>query len=98
MGWRERSIQLLGGAFVKNSLIDYHASLIADFEKMSFIKLEMLSRAKDKLLGRKSGGDRFRGSIEPSRRDDQYYWSFNGEFWNDELGDYVFGLESECNS
>ena len=33
---------------------------------------------------------------KPSRRDDQYYWSFNGEFWNDELGDYVFGLESQC--
>jgi hypothetical protein len=94
--WRTRSIQLLGGAFVKNSLIDYHAAMIADFEKIAFIKLEMLSRAKAKLLRAQSGEERARGNVIPSRRDDQYYWSFNGEFWNDELGDYVFGLESEC--
>lgn len=98
LGWREKSIRLLGGAFVKNSLMDYHATLLSDFDKMAFIKLEMLSRAKDKLIYKRpvGGGDRSRGNIEPTRRDDQYYWSFNGEFWNDELGDYVFGLESEC--
>lgn len=99
LSWRMKSIRLLGGAFVKNSLIDYHHAMLSDFDKMSFIKLEMLSRAKDQLLGRKSpGGDRGRGNQEPSRRDDQYYWSFNGEFWNDEIGDYVFGLESLCKS
>ena len=98
LNWRAKSIRLIGGAFVKNSLIDHHSMLIADFEKMAFIKLEMLGRAKDKLLDKRAGAiDRSRGNIEPSRRDDQYYWSFNGEFWNDELGDYVFGLESECN-
>jgi len=98
--WRVRSIQLLGGAFVKNSLIDYHQALISDFEKMAFIKLEMLGRAKDQLLSRKERSDeeRGRGAIEPSRRDDQYLWGFNGEFWSDELGDYVFGLKSECKS
>jgi len=100
LNWRMKSIRLLGGAFVKNSLIDYHSALISDFEKMAFIKLEMLKRAKEKLMNPHSGAgdqDRSRGNIEPTRRDDQYRWSFNGEFWNDELGDYVFGLESECN-
>lgn len=95
--WRKRSIREIGGAFVKNSLMDYHSMLIADFEKIAFIKLEMLGRAKDKLLARKTPNDsRFRGNQEPARRDDQYRWGFNGEFWTDELGDYVFGLESEC--
>lgn len=96
--WREGSIRALGGAFIKNSLMDYHATLITDFEKMSFIKLEMLSQAKEKILTmrRAGAGDRSRGNVIPQRRDDQYYWSFNGEFWNDELGDYVFGLESQC--
>jgi tetratricopeptide (TPR) repeat protein len=100
LAWRLRAIRTLGGAFVKNSLLDHHATLIADFEKMSFIKLEMLKLAKESLMyknvPRTSDGDRARGSVEPSRRDYQYYWSFNGEFWNDELGDYVFGLESQC--
>jgi hypothetical protein len=40
--------------------------------------------------------ERARGNRIPERRDDQTLWSFNGEFWNDEIGDYVFALESEC--
>lgn len=99
LNWRVNSIQLLGGMFVKNSFLDYHSALISDFEKMAFIKLEMLNRAKEQLLNRHSVvsiGSRSRGNVVPTRRDDQMYWNFNGEFWNDELGDYVFGLESEC--
>ncbi|MGK5085671.1 hypothetical protein WDW37_20475 [Bdellovibrionota bacterium FG-1] len=100
LSWRLKTIRMLGGAFVKNSLMDYHSQLIADFEKMAFIKLEMLKQAKDRLIYKNTSSNvapgRARGNIEPSRRDYQYYWSFNGEFWNDELGDYVFGLESEC--
>ncbi len=99
LAWRIKSIRGLGGAFVKNSLLDYHQQLISDFDKMAYIKLEMLRQAKDQLIYKNlptQGGDRSRGDVEPSRRDYQYYWSFNGEFWNDELGDYVFGLESRC--
>ncbi len=97
LNWRRKTIRLLGGYFIKNSLRDYHQQLIANFEKMSFIKLEMISRAKEKLVfNRVPRAERIRGSVEPLRRDDQYFWSFNGEFWNDEIGDYVFGLKSEC--
>lgn len=97
LDWRRKSVWLLGGAFIKNSLMDYHAMLISDFEKMAFIKLEMLSRAKEALAtGRPASAERVRGNLEPLRRDDQYRWGFNGEFWTDELGDYVFGLESRC--
>jgi tetratricopeptide (TPR) repeat protein len=98
LNWRLKTIKLLGGIFVKNSYLDYHSALIADFEKMAFIKLEMLKRSKEELLHHASvaSDDRLRGNVIPSRRDDQMFWTFNGEFWNDELGDYVFGLESEC--
>lgn len=99
--WRKKSIHRLGGVFIKNSFIDYHTTLIEDFEKNSFIKLEMLSRYKEKLIRKTMSSsaeedDRARGNIKPNRRDDQFFWTFNGEFWNDELGDYVFGLESQC--
>jgi hypothetical protein len=99
--WRRKTIRQLGGAFIKNSLIDHHTVLVADYEKISFIKLEMLSRAKDKLIRKANStlaeqDERTKGNIKPLRKDNQYFWSFNGEFWNDELGDYVFGLESEC--
>jgi hypothetical protein len=101
LSWRIKSVHMLGGMFVKNSLIDYHSQLISNFEKMAFIKLEMLKRAKDQLVYKNSPhstGLRDWGNLKPQRQDYQYYWSFNGEFWNDELGDYVFGLESQCGS
>ncbi|NDD92988.1 hypothetical protein EBZ37_13015 [bacterium] len=97
LNFRLKAIRALGGAFVKNSLLDYHSELISNYEKMSFIKLEMLRRFKEKLMTRRSiDEERAKGNVIPSRRDDQFYWSFNGEFWNDELGDYVFALQSEC--
>jgi tetratricopeptide (TPR) repeat protein len=99
LSWRIKSVHTLGGMFVKNSLIDYHAQLISNFEKIAFIKLEMLKRAKDQLIYKNSPHKteiRGWGNQRPERKDYQYYWSFNGEFWNDELGDYVFGLESQC--
>lgn len=99
--WRRKTIHQLGGAYVKNSLIDHHAVLVADFEKISFLRLEMLGRAKDKLVrkvmhAKAEDEERTRGNVRPSRKDNQMFWTFNGEFWNDELGDYIFGLESEC--
>ncbi|MDR3608273.1 MAG: hypothetical protein P4M08_12960 [Oligoflexia bacterium] len=98
LSWRRESIKKLGGLFVKNSLLDYHSELISNYEKMSFINLEMLKRAKEQLIYKHTAASgRKVGTIMPKRRDYQYYWSFNGEFWSDELGDYVFGLQSQCN-
>ncbi len=101
LGFRTRTVRNLGGAFVRNSLIDHQLQLVADFEKMSFIRIEMLSRAKDKLVRQSRSAqaeedERKRGAVIPNRRDYQMFWTFNGEFWRDELGDYVFGLQSEC--
>lgn len=98
LDWRTRSIELLGGIFVKNSMIDYHQVLISDFEKMQFMKIDLLSHLKQKLMQPElaSSAERNRGNRIPVRRNDQLLWTFNGEFWNDEIGDYVFALESEC--
>ena len=98
LDWRIRTIQALGGIFIRNSMVDYHQVLISDLEKMQFMKIDILSHQKAKLMASDPGaaGDRHRGNRIPVRRDDQYLWSFNGEFWNDEIGDYVFALESEC--
>jgi hypothetical protein len=98
LDWRLRTIQLLGGVFVRNSMLDYYQILISDLEKMQFMKIDSLSHQKKRLLD-PSGAlalERSRGNRAPERRDDQTLWAFNGEFWNDEIGDYVFALESEC--
>jgi tetratricopeptide (TPR) repeat protein len=98
LDWRIKTIQLMGGIFVRNSMIDYHQILISDFEKMQFMKIDILAHRKQKLMEPDTAlaSERSRGNRIPVRRNDQLLWSFNGEFWNDEIGDYVFALESEC--
>jgi tetratricopeptide (TPR) repeat protein len=84
------------GAWVKSSLSNRYIQMYKSFSGMSYIKLEVLARAKDVLYQRESGY-RVRGDIKNlERKENQYFWSFNGEFWADEIGDYVFDLKSEC--
>ena len=66
------------------------------FEGMSYIKLETFSQMKAKLYSFKDDGAKRGDAKYIERNDKQYFWNFNGEFWADELGDYVFALKSEC--
>ena len=84
------------GAYVRKSLHLMSNMVNKNMLDMSYIKLEVLSRKKD-VLYEITSGKRNRGDIKNlTRNDKQYFWNFNGEFWADELGDYVFSLKSEC--
>lgn len=84
------------GAFVKSRLVGKFAELYRAFEGMSYIKLEVLEQRKARLYKFDDKG-RQRGDVKYIERNEkQYFWDFNGEFWADELGDYVFALGSEC--
>ncbi|MEW6056970.1 MAG: hypothetical protein AB1540_10180 [Bdellovibrionota bacterium] len=101
LNWRTKTVRILGGVFVRNSLADLYQDMIANFDKMSFIKLEMLKHSKQRLerkalMSEDENGVLKRGASGIDRKDYQYFWTFNGEFWLDELGDYVFALESQC--
>lgn len=87
------------GSYIRGQLQLNAAQIVRAFEDMSYIKLEVLSKRKTELYEDVSLRDsgRARGDIAHLRRTDkQYFWNFNGEFWADELGDYVFSLKSEC--
>ena len=86
------------GAYIRSGMVSKYAELYSAFQGMSYIKLEILAQKKERLYqtdlapkGKKRGDVKY---IE--RNDKQYFWTFNGEFWADELGDYVFALRSEC--
>lgn len=88
------------GSYIRGQLQLYSAQVTRSFEDMSYISLEVLSKRKTELYDdvslRETSG-RARGNVAHLRRTDkQYFWTFNGEFWADELGDYVFSLKSEC--
>jgi len=95
--------QEIGGSFIRDRLDTEYKSLLANISTMDVVNLEMLRRAKTRLEqasmndGTDVWGEKKRGSLgKPKIRDDQYFWDFNGEFWADELGDYVFALRPEC--
>ncbi len=84
------------GIVAETKIEKYGIDLRKSFQTMSYIKLEVLGRKKDALYeGKEYTGKR--GEIKYLKRNDrQYFWTFNKEFWSDELGDYVFALPVEC--
>ena len=77
---------------------------INDIHKYSYemfnIKLEVMSKQRDLIYSNKELlSKRNRGSVENvNRKIDQHFWNFEGAFWADELGDYSYGLKSNCKS
>ncbi len=85
------------GSYVRRRLIQFRNQMTKSFEGMSYVKLEILGGKKTDLYSFNASTKRDRGDIAyVSRNEKQYFWTFNGEFWADELGDYVFSLKSEC--
>jgi tetratricopeptide (TPR) repeat protein len=85
------------GAYVRAGLVSKYSELYSAFQGMSYIKLEVLAQRKERLYQSDTVSGGKRGDIKYIERNDkQYFWNFNGEFWADELGDYVFALRSEC--
>lgn len=104
--WRWQTAQEVGGIFVRERLSTEYKSLLANVSTIDIIKLEMLRRSRSQIEkmgadlngGQDVWGEKKRGSLgRPSTKNNQYFWHFNGEFWADELGDYVFALRPECN-
>jgi hypothetical protein len=62
------------------------------------LNLEVISRKKDLVYSNKKLiADRSRGDLSNVKRDKfEYFWTFQGAFWADELGDYSMGLKSNC--
>jgi len=95
--WRSEKIAEDGGEMVLAQAYDFYRRLVTTANQMSYVRLEILSKFKEKI--RKplaSNLERLRGAPFPNVSLDQYFWTFNGEFWGDELGDYVFALQSSC--
>ncbi len=85
------------GSFVRAGLLTHKGKIDKAFVDMTNIKLEILGRLKAQAYSEPTGEKRERGDVKyVERTSKQYFWTFNGEFWSDELGDYVFALKSEC--
>ncbi len=87
----------LVGAYVRKGIHLYRDQIRNTFEGMSYINLEILGREKEATYDLSDTKKEKRGDIKYLKRNEkQYFWTFDEEFWADELGDYVFSLKSEC--
>jgi hypothetical protein len=62
------------------------------------LNLEIISRKKDLVYqNKKLVADRSRGDYSNVKKNKfEYFWTFQGAFWADELGYYSLGLKSNC--
>ena len=92
---RQHQIRILGQYFSR--MINRSKNLLQKaMQGMSYIKLELLRHKKEVLFGNRVEKGVVGDLKNVQRNDKQYLWDFDGEFWADELGDYVYSLESSC--
>lgn len=86
--------------YIKKEIFNFINEIHKHTYSMFNLKLELLSKKRDDLYDvskNSSKNSRDRGSsANLNQKSDQYFFDFNGSFWADELGDYSFGLPSQC--
>jgi hypothetical protein len=85
--------------YIKKEIFTFTNEIHKHSYSMFNLKLELLSKKREEIYNTKAGEEfnRNRGSeTNVNRKKDQYFFDFNGSFWADELGDYSFGLQSQC--
>jgi tetratricopeptide (TPR) repeat protein len=98
---------ILGGVAWRTKHLNHYIkrqmfSFINDMHRFSYemfnIKLEVMSLRRDLVYNnRELISTRSRGSHKNiSRTSNEHFFVFTGEFWGDELGEYSFGLKSNC--
>ncbi len=85
--------------YIKKEIFTFINEIHKHSYSMFNLKLELLSQKRNELYNAKldQKNDRNRGEeTNVKRKANQYFFDFNGSFWADELGDYSFGLKSQC--
>ncbi len=94
LNWRTKHLN----HYVKKQMFSFINDIHKNSYEMFNIKLEIMSNKRDLIYRNKElVSDRSRGDISNVNRTiDQHFYMYNGEFWADELGDFSFGLKSNC--
>jgi len=91
------------GRQVRAHMIAMRTELIDLFEQLDFLKYEMLNGRKELLKKRAAGKELPEAQIDEQNERDYYiqngyqYWTFRGEYWLDELGNYHYVGTQSCN-
>lgn len=97
----EAALRSMLGARVKDFLANLETEYTESVTQAKFLYLEILTAQKDALMGKRSvSGGEFVGQeksfLDDLKTDTQKWTQNKKEFWYDELGHYVFQVQSKC--
>jgi hypothetical protein len=83
---------------IRNYFVSFINDVFTNSSRLFDLNLEIIAKQKDLIYqNQELTSDRARGDENQIKRDPLiHYYVFNGEFWADEIGDYSFGLKSNC--
>jgi tetratricopeptide (TPR) repeat protein len=70
--------------------------LLAQREQANYLKVEIVTGEKDLIEGQRGLPPKRVTDVETSVASGYHFWPFTGEYWQDEMGTYVYTTESAC--
>ena len=83
---------------IKRDMVRFINKMHRFSNQLANLQLEIIARKRDLVYTNKQlVANRSRGNAKNIKRGTgHFFWNFKGSFWADELGDYSFGLKSNC--
>lgn len=72
------------------------SDLLEQREQANYLKVEIVTGEKDLIEGQKGLPPKRVVDVETSVASGYHFWPFEGEYWEDELGTFVYTTESSC--
>lgn len=72
------------------------AELLEQREQANYLKVEIVTGEKELIEGQRGLPPKRITDVETSVAAGYHFWPFTGEYWQDELGTYVYTTESAC--
>jgi tetratricopeptide (TPR) repeat protein len=92
----ERSLQIEIGAVLQRMHRRKLAELKEQREQANYLKVEIVTGEKELIEAQKGLPAKRIVDVETTVAPGYNYWPFNGEYWEDELGTFVYTSESSC--
>lgn len=92
----QRTIEIQMGNTMQKLHRKNLTDLIAQREQANYLKVEIVTGEKEMIEGQKGLPPKRITDVETSVASGYHFWPFTGEYWEDELGTYVYTTESAC--
>lgn len=92
----EKSLSLEVGGVLQRLHKRKLAELVEQREQANYLKVEIVTGEKDLIEGQKGLPPKRVVDVETTVAAGYHFWPYEGEFWEDELGTYVYTSESAC--